>query len=961
MSWPAHDDSTQRFCLCADADDAEVIEWWPRRATTTAMDFPSPLPQQARRVTPCPPSPRRPAPSLICICLAFLMTSLIGSQVTLAADLVYTIPEELPPLEHIGNLAQDTDLNQYVSADSFTTLRYSFLAGETSFTSLFRLDEATGDLATAATGRLDRESVCPFLKDCVLPLQVAIQSTLNQFFRKVSLDINVTDINDNPPAFPVNSTVIVISESVQVPSSFPLTSALDKDTGPDNSLKEYQLVPADGPFGISFTPGSPNLRLVVREELDHESQSRYQVQVLARDGGRPPLQGVLVVNITVGDENDNEPKFTEASYSAIVDEDAAVGHVLLAVTATDRDGGPNGQVRYRLSSQQSQNVLSMFAVDEATGQLTVAGDIENGDQEHYEIVVEASDMGAQPFTTSTTVTVTVRDTINSAPKLTVSLLTGNGYSTISEYASLGAVVAHIAVKDGDRGRNGIVQCEIRHHDYFDLQGFDVNEYKVIVAKALNRETVPTHNVTVFCSDAGVRPLTASATFEVRVLDENDNSPQFLLPEYTVSIPENSMEGRSVVRVQAKDADAGLNGKVRYSLHPDARGRFLIAPETGVIRTHDDFDYEREKSFNFTVIATDRGDPPRSDSVRVVVFITDVNDQKPSFARDVFPFTISESAPPGTRVGSRLTANDFETGLNGQVEIFADRVSIRGKPFEVHPNGTIYLTGRLDYESVNYYYFRVIASDRGTPPLNDTAEVQISVLDENDNRPRITFPANGSELVLFVSMDDDIAKPVAMLKADDPDSGLNGQVQFIITSRNDSGRFDVDANSGEVFITRSLTRNDVNTYRLQVLVQDTGSPPQPAERTLTVWIHAGNGTRVKADNIHNESVDGGLGEKEYGGDFGTFGKGVAGEEEDFGFTSMGGCKMEGMGGSAGHSFNMSSSDDFKPHSVSRCLSHRSIVGSENMQRKRRDISEFIAIQHLSIVGSENMQRKRRDSL
>ena len=80
------------------------------------------------------------------------------------------------------------------------------------------------------------------------------------------------------------------------------------------------------------------------------------------------------------------------------------------------------------------------------------------------------------------------------------------------------------------------------------------------------------------------------------------------------------------------------------------------------------------------------------------------------------------------------------------------------------------------------------------------QVQITILDENDNRPFITSP-NTTDLNLFVSMDDDIAQPVAMLKATDLDSGLNGQIQFIITSRNDSGRFDVDTNSGEIFITR----------------------------------------------------------------------------------------------------------------------------------------------------------------
>ncbi|XP_076467599.1 protocadherin-1-like [Babylonia areolata] len=898
---------------------------------------------------------------------------LVAVVVVEAADLTYTIPEEQPPGTRVGNLARDTDLEQYVSADSLNNLRFSFLAGEPAHTALFRLDGATGDLSTArsgsAAGRVDREAVCPYSRDCVLPLQVAIQSTLNQFFKKVSVDINVTDINDNTPTFAAKSAEVIVSETVSIPSTFPLMSALDLDMGPGNGLRGYELVPAGGPFGLSFTAGSPNLRLVVeRDELDHERQESYQVQVIARDGGSPPRTGTLLVNITIEDENDNEPVFTERSYSVTVDEDVAKGHVLIQVTATDRDSGDNGRVRYRLSPQQARSVLTMFAMDDVTGELTVAGDIENGEKESYDIIVQATDMGSpQPFTTTTTITVTVRDTINSPPRLTVSLLAGgNGYSTISEYASLGAVVAHIAVKDGDRGRNGIVQCDIERHPYFELQGFDVNEYKVIVARALDRETVAAHNVTVYCTDAGVTALTASSTFEVRVADENDNSPRFLRDHYRVYLAENTLQGKSIVTVIATDPDAGDNGKVRYSLHPNARGRFIISSETGVILTHDDFDYELETSFNFTVVATDQGKPQRSDTVDVTISITDVNDQKPSFARDVFPFTVSEFAMKGKVVG-RVTANDFERGMNGQVDVMADQYSF-GIPFTVLPNGSIILTGPLDHEDATYYYFRVMAVDRGRPPLNDTAEVQITVLDENDNRPVVLYP-NGTELHLYVSMDDDIAKPLAMIKAQDPDSGLNGQIQFIITSRNDSGRFDVDPNSGEVFITRSLNRNDVGLCRLQVLVQDSGTPPLPADRTITVWIHAGNGTggvagtqagdqyilitlaivcitiilsaiivliivvmrrmdrrqkppvsahgtssrvlatytdRVKADNLHNECVDGGVGDKEYGGGggggFGTFGKGVCEEDEEFGFSTFGGVggggKQEGMYGGHG---------------------------------------------------------------
>ena len=416
---------------------------------------------------------------------------------------------------------------------------------------------------------------------------------------------------------------------------------------------------------------------------------------------------------------------------------------------------------------------------------------------------------------------------------------GNGYSRISEYASVGAVVVHVAVVDADRGRNGIIQCHIEQRQYYKLQSLDVNEYKVIVARTLDRETIAIHNVTVLCSDAGIKPLTASSTFEVRVLDENDNSPRFSEQSYRVFLPENRLAGHELLRVTASDEDSGENGKVRYSLHRNARGRFLISASTGEIVTNDEFNYELQTSFNFTVIAIDGGIPALTGSTEIVVIIIDVNDQRPSFARDIFSFTVSEFARLGKVVG-RVTANDFESGPNGQLDIFADRNANVG-PFAVQSNGSITLNGLLDHELTKYYYFRVIARDHGRSPLSDTTEVQITVLDENDNRPIVTNP-NGTELIIRVSMDNDVAVPVAVMKATDKDSGLNGQVQYVITSRNDSGRFDVDSKSGEMFITRTLSHRDVTTYRIQVLVQDSGTPPLSASRPITLWIHAGNSTR-----------------------------------------------------------------------------------------------------------------------
>ena len=344
----------------------------------------------------------------------------------LAADLTYTVPEDVSPNHLIANLARDTNLQQFISADSLHDLRYSFLAGDPDQTRMFRLSETTSDLKTAQnTTSFDRETLCLYSEKCVLHVQVAVHSILNQFFRKISVNINVTDVNDNAPVFPTESLEVRISETISIPSSFPLVTATDLDTGPGNGLKEYELVPVDGPFGLHYSVGNPNLILVVeRAGIDHEKQKSYQVKVLARDGGNPVNTGTLSVNILIEDKNDNEPHFSEQTYEVTVDEHAARGERLIAVKATDVDSGQNGMLRYKLSDQQSVDVLNMFKIDLLSGELSIIGDLENGKREKYKIIVEATDMGSPPFTTTTAVTVRVRDTINSLPKITISFLVG---------------------------------------------------------------------------------------------------------------------------------------------------------------------------------------------------------------------------------------------------------------------------------------------------------------------------------------------------------------------------------------------------------------------------------------------------------------------------------------------------------------------------------------------------------
>ena len=80
---------------------------------------------------------------------------------------------------------------------------------------------------------------------------------------------------------------------------------------------------------------------------------------------------------------------------------------------------------------------------------------------------------------------------------------------------------------------------------------------------LNHEESPRYEITVTAKDSGTPSLSSTAKVVVIVGDLNDNSPDFP-NDYSTSLTENTAEG-TVIRVEASDADPGVNGEIEYNI------------------------------------------------------------------------------------------------------------------------------------------------------------------------------------------------------------------------------------------------------------------------------------------------------------------------------------------------------------------------------------------------------------
>ncbi|NWU26675.1 PCDGA protein, partial [Dyaphorophyia castanea] len=241
---------------------------------------------------------------------------------------------------------------------------------------------------------------------------------------------------------------------------------------------------------------------------------------------------------------------------------------------------------------------------------------------------------------------------------------------ISETTAPGSRFPLAEAHDPDRGLNSLQSYDLSGDEHFSLAvqagpGGDQRP-ELVLAKALDREEAAFHELVLRASDGGDPARTGTARIRVTVVDANDNAPVFSQAEYTVRVPEDAPVGSVLITVTATDGDEGLNGLVKYSMKKArdmASDIFHLDTETGAIKLLRILDFEEGDSYELEVQAHDSG--ALFDTTKVVITVTDVNDNVPELTVSSKLKEISEDAPPGTVV-ALLHVHDRDSGTNGEV-------------------------------------------------------------------------------------------------------------------------------------------------------------------------------------------------------------------------------------------------------------------------------------------------------
>ncbi|XP_076008243.1 cadherin EGF LAG seven-pass G-type receptor 1 isoform X2 [Genypterus blacodes] len=303
-------------------------------------------------------------------------------------------------------------------------------------------------------------------------------------------------------------------------------------------------------------------------------------------------------------------------------------------------------------------------------------------------------------------------------------------------------------------------------------------------------------------------------------------PQFQLPNYQVSVPENEPAGTRVITLKATDPDDGEGGRLEYVMEAlfDSRSNdfFIIDSKTGSITTVQALDREVKDTHVFRVTVTDNGTPKRSATAYLTVTVSDTNDHTPVFEQTEYRVIIRENVEVGFEVMTiRATDGDAPSNANMIYKIVnADEVN---SVFEIDPrNGLVKIKERPDRETRSQYQLIVEANDQGKDPgpRSATATLNILVEDENDNYPQF------SEKRYIVQVPENVAvnTKVIQVEATDKDEGNNAKVHYSIISGNVKGQFYIHSPTGVIDVINPLDYEMIREYNLRIKAQDGGRPP-----------------------------------------------------------------------------------------------------------------------------------------
>uniref|UniRef100_A0A9J7YAP4 FAT atypical cadherin 1b n=1 Tax=Cyprinus carpio carpio TaxID=630221 RepID=A0A9J7YAP4_CYPCA len=733
-----------------------------------------------------------------------------------------SIPKFAEPsllLELSEDLAVGSEMDIFQTENERPVI-YSLVGGNTPESNkddVFAIDSSTGKLTL--TKRLDYETI----KWYQLAVQVRDAEDSMEIVSIIDVSIHLKDVNDNSPQFESYPYQSYIVENLPKGTSVVQVKATDLDSWLNGQVT-YTLHGIQERSDVleMFAVDSELGWITTLTEIDREKTDRYRITVLATDRAQGlQMTGTTVVEVTVVDTNDHPPLFTEAVFKGTVREDESTpGTVVTILSYTDSDSEEvNRRFSCFITGGDPQGLFDVRHTD-GVWVVAVSKTLDREERDFYLLNITATD-GA--FETKSTVEITVLDANDNSPVCEKDVYT----QTVPEDALVGRQILQVSATDADIQSNAEITYQLSGSGAESFT-IDAKTGAVRTLVTLDREMTDVYNLTVRAVDGGNRFCQASVF--ITVDDVNDNSPKFPSDQHHISIFHNTQPGAYVARLEAFDADIGMNGKIRYTFEDSAGGLFSIEESSGIISLERSLDRQTKATHVLRVRATDHGSPHRLSSLSsVVVTVLDANDHPLAFEHREYVSTVPEDVAIGTKLLNVFAAS--KKTMTSQTTYFITSGNEQGAFRIDSQTGDIFVMEPLDYEASPQHFLTVKATTRGKESLSAIATVTIHLLDINDNSPVFSQKIYSA----VVSEDTKLESAVLTVLANDFDGPLNNRIRYSIENYNQTCPFIMDAVSGELRLAHQLDREKVASYMLTVLASDSGNPPKSDSAAINMTV------------------------------------------------------------------------------------------------------------------------------
>ncbi|XP_026046267.1 B-cadherin-like [Astatotilapia calliptera] len=429
------------------------------------------------------------------------------------------------------------------------------------------------------------------------------------------------------------------------------------------------------------------------------------------------------------------------------------------------------------------------------------------------------------------------------------------------------VIPPLSVTENKRGTYPLKVAQIRSSDdkkkklFYSITGpgadlppvdrftMDRETGNLYVTQPLDREEIPSYTFEAHAMVDGAGQAEDPMEIIVIVIDQNDNKPYFTV-EYNADVAEATAIGTEVVKVEAKDNDEPNtdNSELRYRiLNQDpplpTDNMFEINPITGSIRiTGRGLDREKYPQYTLTVQAADMAGEGLTGQTKVILTVTDSNDNAPVFTQSSYTATVDENKKDVVVVRMMVTDEDEPQtpAWNAKFKI------VSGDPdglFTVKTGtnkheGILSTAKELDFERASKHTLLVSVENEipfapGVSVVTSTATVVVNVRDVNE------APIFDPKEILVVKPEDlAVDEAVVQYTASDPDTARKQTVSYKILT-DPAGWLNVDKDTGLIKVRASMDREGIfvtnNRYTATIGAYDNDAVPATGTGTLIIQL------------------------------------------------------------------------------------------------------------------------------